>query len=115
MSRRKRVYSILTVLLTALTVSLMYYKIKLDYIASVQYSQQYSAYDSTADSEYIGYIFDDYNKRVNLGYVDKMEGEDEDNSNPVSSSSYGDLADEETKESVRAIRSEKIIKERAEE
>ncbi|KPU44630.1 hypothetical protein OXPF_17130 [Oxobacter pfennigii] len=72
-------------------------------------STGYTMYD---DREYLGYIFDDYNKSVNIEYVDKycIEQDEEDLRSIFSFTSSGD---EYSGDALRKLRSERIIEEEA--
>lgn len=75
MDTRKIYCSILTIIVTAVSVSTMIYLKNKTYAVPGQYLEY-----TENDIEYTGFIFDDYNKKVNLGYMDKAKGNvEEDN------------------------------------
>lgn len=111
MDNRKAFHSIIVVLMTTASVALMIYLNGTPYRVDTDYI--FRGYDSSSEdySEYTGYIFNDYNKKVNLGYTDKVPGKSsgEDIINTISLSGLGI---ENNAESMRRIRSERIIEER---
>lgn len=106
---RRNFYSILAVFICVCSVFMMFYMNRLSSsgLGSVSY---YDECNSEEDSEYLGYIFDDYNKNVNLNYTDRLpeKGYDAVNTISISAIKGGNTAD-----NMRLIRSERIIEERA--
>ena len=70
MGGRKTVYSALAVLLTVISLVIILFLNE-----SFSYEDANNDYNYSGagfeDSEYLGYIFDDYNEKVNLDYIDK--------------------------------------------
>lgn len=90
---RKFIYCILVITLTATSVSAMVNLKNLYPKVGLSNASDYMNTDFM-ESEYLGYIFDDYNEKVNLGYVDKTHNND-DSIKEISSSSPGsDLSEE---------------------
>lgn len=107
---RRGLYSILLVMMTLITVGAIVRRGEISNINDIGYIYQYSDYMDYEDREYVGYIFDDYNKIVNIDYSDNVFKEDKDDSINIMSAS---LSEESTKEDIRSVRSEKIINERS--
>lgn len=106
---RKEVYSIIAVIITGLSLVMIFYISILpnnnDDSINIAKIQNYSDDDN---SQYIGYIFNDYNKKVNLNFVDKSSGRISDNG-IVNTISLSALGIENNADSMRRIRSERIM------
>jgi hypothetical protein len=111
MSGRKWVYSLVILLFTASTVTMMVHFGRMSGGDGLDYVSPYYAYENEDDSRYIGYIFDDYNKSVNLAYKDKASAEPVDDG-AISISSGSVLDTESTRDNMSMQRSERIIEER---
>jgi len=112
MDNRRKTYSLLVVLMTVISLSVMVYRGKINYILSMEYEEQYLNFYETEDREYLGYIFEDYNKPVNLDYVDKLNTRPVD-SDSVNTISLSILDVDNNRDNMRSIRSERIIEGRA--
>lgn len=106
--KRKEVYSIIAVIITGLSLAMIFYISMLpndnDSI-SIAKIQDYSDEDN---SRYMGYIFNDYNKKVNLNFVDKSSGRVSDNG-IVNTISLSALGIDNNADSMRKVRSERIM------
>lgn len=107
MSIKRIAGMVVVALLTFLSISTILYIKDRDYGVSEGYS------DYSQDIyEYTGFIFDDYNKKVNLEYKDEIQ-EDVNNNDDLDAISQSALEMEYTPDNMRRIRSESIIDERA--
>lgn len=111
MRRHETFYSIVVVLMTSISAAMMIYLNGTPYRVDTDYI--YSGYDCSSEdgNQHTGYIFDDYNKKVNLGYTDKVPDKHTEN-NIINAISLSGLSIENNAESMRRIRSERIIEEK---
>lgn len=111
MNRYRKLYSIIVVLIAMISITMMTYLTKIPYRADsgLLFSEQ--GCSSEDNREYIGYIFNDYNKKVNLNYTDKISPKASE-SDIINTISMSGLGIENNAESMRRIRSERIIEER---
>lgn len=70
MGGRKTVYSALAVLLTVISLVIIFFLNESFLSEDANNGYNYSV-TGLEDSEYLGYIFDDYNEKVNLNYINK--------------------------------------------
>jgi len=110
---RKVFYTIVVILMTATSTVTMLYNYEGYYAADLEYEQTPVNIINYEDREYLGYIFDDYNKQVNLDYVDKVYKTFIDKSESLEDMSFSVMNMEKTVDNIRALRSERIIEERA--
>lgn len=111
LNRIQKLYSIAVVLITMASIALMAYLNGTPYRVDTGYLQDGKNYSNEDDREYIGYIFNDYNKKVNLGYADKVSPKPSE-SDIVNTISLSGLGIENNAESMSRIRSERIIEQR---
>lgn len=111
MKRQESLYSTVVVLITTASMALMIYLNGTSYRVDTEYIFRGDGSSSEEESQYTGYIFNDYNKKVNLGYTDKVPEKptEDDIINTISLSGIGI---ENNTDSMRRIRSERIIEER---
>lgn len=110
---RKSFYTVLVIFMTAASVTTMLYSSAGDYGANPVVENQPVNIVNYEDREYLGYIFDDYNKRVNLSYVDKVQRVSADKNGSIEDTSLSVMTTKNTTDDVRALRSERAIEERA--
>ena len=114
MMGNKIFYSFIVLLLTVVCVWTIIFYDNQDY-NKVKSNNTASNYENN-DREYLGYIYDDYNKVVNLNYVDdiyvdKNEADNLDDNSSINTVALWAANLERTRDNIRMIRSERIIEE----
>lgn len=108
MEGRRGFYSLLIIMITVLTVTVIIGRSNMEANLGLDYISEYYEYMDNDDREYLGYLFDDYNKNVNINYVDRLcETPADDDSMSILSPSV--LNDRNHEDSARLERSEGII------
>jgi hypothetical protein len=108
MRRTLKIYHAVVIIITVCSVgAMLYFKNNIN-VQGVDYDNP--TVSGLGDDEYLGYIFEDYNKKVNLGYADNIPPAESDIINTASLSA---LDMEYTPDNVRAVKSERIVDKRA--
>ena len=110
----KILYYFIVLLLTVVCVWIIIFYGNQDY-NKVKSNNTVSNYENS-DREYLGYIYNDYNKVVNLDYVDDIyvdanQADNLDDNSSINTVTLWDANLERTRDNIRMIRSERIIEE----
>lgn len=108
MRGRTKLYQVIVIFITICSVgAMMYFKNNLNSLNMGYDNPQAS---DLGDDKYLGYIFEDYNKQVNLEFSDNILPDENGN---INASSLSALDMEYTPDNVRAVKSERVVDERA--
>lgn len=108
MKKRKIIYIALVLVFTACSIFSIFILVRNYSSADIKYNSAVSGSDT---DKYLGYIFDDYNRNVNLDFSeDEQENSNEGLLNTISPLT---LDMDYTADNMRTVRSERIISERA--
>ncbi|HBM81003.1 MAG: hypothetical protein QME45_02755 [Clostridiales bacterium] len=66
-TKKTVIFSVIVILITVVSVYIM----QIQYLRALDYMRNIGVHESYDDSSYTGYIFQDYNKKVNLDYANK--------------------------------------------